>query len=70
MDIYASKGDLMKKRYTQTKIEGKARIVAEIDPEIARLARSLAALQQRRMNEIIETLLREWISGNAKGGKE
>lgn len=60
----------MKKRYTQTKIEGKARIVAEIDPEIARLARSLAALQQRRMNEIIETLLREWISGNAKGGKE
>lgn len=48
--------------YTQTSIEGKQRIVAEIDPQIARLAKSLAALQNRKMNEVIETLLREWLS--------
>jgi len=52
----------MDKQWTQTKIERKVRIVAEIDPQIARLARSLAALQGRRMNEVVETLLREWIS--------
>jgi len=52
----------MDKQWTQTKIERKVRIVAEIDPQVARLARSLAALQGRRINEVVETLLREWIS--------
>jgi len=52
--------------YTQISLEGKQRIVAEIDPQIARLAKSLAALQNRKMNEVIETLLREWLANTSK----
>jgi hypothetical protein len=57
-------------RYEQKSLEARRRIVAEIDPKIFKLAKSLAALQGRKLNEVIETLLREWISGSAKvGGK-
>jgi len=55
-------------KHEQASLETRRRIVAEIDPKIFKLAKSLAALQGRKLNEVIETLLREWISDSAKGG--
>jgi hypothetical protein len=68
MDIYASKGEQMTGKYEQKSLEQRRRIVAEIDPQIFKLAKSLAALQGRKLNEVIETLLREWIAGSSKNG--
>jgi hypothetical protein len=58
-------------KYDQMSIEGRKRVIAEVDPQVARLAKSLAALQGRKMNEVIETLLREWIANtNNKGASK
>jgi len=54
--------------YKQMSIEKRQRVIAEIDPQIARLAKSLAALENRKMNEVIETLLREWIANTSDKG--
>ena len=70
---YQGKGDKMD--YEQTEIKELKRLSVDINATTHRLAKSKAALQNRSLTDVVETLLVAWLNGatinktNEKGKK-
>lgn len=55
-------------KYEQKSLEGRKRIVVEIDPEVVRLGKAVASVEDIAFWQLVEKAIRKYIKGSDLGG--